>query len=102
MPFEPFEFMKKSMMMGLGMALKTQAEIEELTKDFINKSQMNEEEGKKFIDDMMKRYEKSRSDMEKQIKDSIAEYMAKADIASKKELDALKKEVEELKGLCKK
>ena len=96
----PFEFMKKTMMTGLGMALKTQAEMEELAKEFINKSKMNEEEGKKFIDDMMKRYEKARDDMAKQITDSIADYMAKADIASKKELDALKKEVEDLKKAC--
>ena len=96
----PFEFMKKTMMTGLGMALKTQSEIEEMTKEFINKNKLNEEEGKKFIDDMMKRYEKARDDMENQIRNSVAEYMAKADIASKKELDALRKEVEELKKAC--
>lgn len=96
----PFEFMKKAMLTGLGMALKTQAEIEEMTRELINKSKMSEDEGKKFIDDMMKKYDNARKDMEKQIKDGIADYMTKADIASKKELDALKKEVEELKKAC--
>ncbi|GAB6097329.1 hypothetical protein JCM14469_35830 [Desulfatiferula olefinivorans] len=93
----PLEFMKKAMMTGLGMALKTQSEIEEFTREMINKSKMSEDEGRKFIDDMMKRYEDARKDMEKQIRDGIADYMSKADIASKKELDALKKEVEKLK-----
>lgn len=93
----PMEFMKKAMMTGLGVMLKTQAEFEEMTKEFINKTKMSEDEGKKFIDDMMKKYEEARDDMTKQIKKGIAEYMTKADIASKKELDALKKEVEELK-----
>ena len=40
----------------------------------------------------------TKKDVEKKIRDAIAEYMDKADIASKKELDALKKELEELKA----
>ncbi len=96
----PFEFMKKAMMIGVGLAMKTQAEIEELTKEFVDKTKMSEEEGRKFFDDMVKKYEDARKDMEKKIRDGIAEYMDKADIASKKELDALKKEIEELKQSC--
>jgi polyhydroxyalkanoate synthesis regulator phasin len=97
----PLEFMKKAMMTGLGLALKTQSEIEELTREMIKKSKMSEEEGRKFIDDMMKKYEDARKDMEKQIKDGIADYMSKADVASKKDLDALKKEVDKLKKASK-
>lgn len=93
--------MKKAMMTGLGMALKTQSEIEEMTREMIKKSKMSEEEGRKFIDEMMKKYEDARKDMEKQIKDGVADYMAKADVASKKDLDALKKEVEKLKKASK-
>jgi polyhydroxyalkanoate synthesis regulator phasin len=96
----PFEFMKKAMMIGVGLAMKTQAEIEELTKEFVDKTKMSEEEGRKFFDDMVKKYEDARKDMEKKIRDGIAEYMDKADIASKKELDALKTELEELKKAC--
>lgn len=96
----PFEFMKKAMMIGIGIAMKTQSEIEEMTKDFIDKTKMSEDEGKKFIDDMVKKYEEAKKDMEKKIRDGVAEYMTKADIASKKEFEALKKEVEELKKAC--
>lgn len=96
----PFEFMKKAMMIGIGIAMKTQSEIEEMTKDFVDKTKMSEDEGKKFIDDMVKRYDEAKKDMEKKIRDGVAEYMTKADIASKKELEALKKEVEELKKAC--
>ncbi len=96
----PFEFMKKAMMIGIGIAMKTQSEIEEMTKDFVDKTKMSEDEGKKFIDDMVKKYEEAKKDMEKKIRDGVAEYMTKADIASKKELEELKKEVEELKKAC--
>jgi len=96
----PFEFMKKAMMIGIGIAMKTQSEIEEMTKDFVEKTKMSEDEGKKFIDDMVKKYDEAKKDMEKKIRDGVAEYMTKADIASKKELEELKKEVEELKKAC--
>lgn len=93
----PIEFMKKIMMTGIGLAVKTQAEIEELTKEFIDKARMNEDEGKKFFDDMLKKYENAKVDMEKKIRDGIAEALEKTEFASRKELNALKVEVEELK-----
>ncbi|MCE5209972.1 MAG: hypothetical protein LLG40_00240 [Deltaproteobacteria bacterium] len=93
----PFEMMKKIMMTGIGMALKTRSEMEAMAKEVIKKSKMSESEGKKFIADVTKKYEKARKDMEARIQKGIADYMASADIASKKELNALKKEVNNLK-----
>lgn len=93
----PFELMKKIMMTGIGLALKTRSEMEAMTKDIIKKSKMGEAEGKKFVDDVMKKYEKAKKDMDQKIRKGIADYMAEADIASKKELNALKKEINNLK-----
>jgi len=93
----PFEIMKKVMLTGIGLALKTRSEMEALTRDIIKRSKMSEAEGRKFVADVMKKYDKARADMEKQIKKGIAEYLAQADIASKKELQALKQEVQRLK-----
>ncbi len=93
----PFDFIKKTMMTGIGMALKTQAEFEEMTKAFIDKSRMSEEEGRKFIEEMLDKYKDAKVNMEKQIEKSVKEMIGKADIASSKELKALKEEVEKLK-----
>ena len=93
----PFELMKKVMMTGLGLALKSQSEMEALTKDLIKKSKMGEAEGQKFVDDVMKKYEKAKKDMELKIRKGFADYMSEADIASKKELNALKQEIKNLK-----
>jgi polyhydroxyalkanoate synthesis regulator phasin len=93
----PFELMKKVMMTGLGLALKSQSEMEALTKDLIKKSKMGEAEGKKFVDDVMKKYDKAKKDMENTIRKGIADYMSSADIASKKEVESLKQEIKKLK-----
>jgi polyhydroxyalkanoate synthesis regulator phasin len=98
----PFALMKKVMLTGVGLALKTQSEMEAIAKDIIKQTKMGEEEGKKFIADIMKKYDKAKTDMEKKIQKGIADYMASADIASKQELNALKKEVNNLKKARKK
>jgi polyhydroxyalkanoate synthesis regulator phasin len=98
----PFEIMKKVMMTGIGLALKTQAEVEAMAKDMAKKTKMGEAEGKKFIDDITKKYEKAKKDMEAKIRKGIADYMSEADVASKKELNALKQEVKNLKKTRKK
>jgi polyhydroxyalkanoate synthesis regulator phasin len=98
----PFELMKKVMMTGIGLALKTQAEVEAMAKDMAKTTKMGEAEGKKFIADISKKYEKAKKDMETKIQKGIADYMSSADIASKKELNALKQEIKNLKKTRKK
>ena len=93
----PFEFIKKTMMTGIGMALKTQTEFEEMTKSFIDKSRMSEEEGRKFIDEMLDKYKESKQNMEKQIETAVKKIIEKTDLASNKDLKSLKDEVEKLK-----
>jgi polyhydroxyalkanoate synthesis regulator phasin len=98
----PFELMKKVMTTGIGLALKTQSEVESLAKEMIKKSKMSEAEGKKFVADLTKKYERTKKDMETKIQKGISDYMSSADLASKKELNALKKEVANLKKARKK
>jgi polyhydroxyalkanoate synthesis regulator phasin len=98
----PFELMKKVMMTGIGLALKTQSEVESMAKEMVKKTKMGEAEGKKFIADMTKKYDKAKKDMETKIQKGIADYMSSADIASKKELNALKQEIKNMKKTRKK
>ncbi len=98
----PFEFIKKTMLTGIGVALKTQAEFEEITKSFIEKTRMSEDEGKKFVEEMMDKYQDAKVSMETQIEKSVKKVLESADIASSKELNALKEEVEKLKEELKK
>lgn len=60
----PFELMKKVMLTGIGLALKSQSEMEAMARDIIKRTKMGEAEGKKFVDDLMKKYDKARVDME--------------------------------------
>jgi len=88
---------KKTMMTGIGLALKTKDEVEDWARDLVSRGELSENEGEKFVDELLKRYDEAREDLEKKIEKVTKEIMKKARVASMDELDSLKKEIEELR-----
>jgi len=88
---------KKSMLTGIGLALLAKDEVEDLAKEFVNKGKMSENEGMKFLEDLQKRYEETQKKLEDRVKETVKEFMKKADVVTGDELKGLKKEIRELK-----
>ncbi len=93
----PIDIFKKVLLTGIGLALKTKDEVEELAKEYITKGELSEYEGKKFIDDLLKRYDEAKDKLEEKVENSVRNFLKKSDIATKAELEELKKEIQELK-----
>ncbi len=91
------DFMKKYMMLGVGLAVKTKEEVEKLAKDMINQGKMSETEGRKFMDDLFKRYDESKKVLEEKVDKLVQSSMKKSGLARQSEVEDLKKEVEALK-----
>ncbi len=91
------DLIKKTMMAGIGLALKTRDEVEELVKDLVNKGTMSEQEGKRFLDELLNRYDEAKDKFEERIENTVKKFLKKADIVTGDELKALKKEIRELK-----
>lgn len=94
---EILDFTKKAFLTGIGLALTAKDEVEDLARDFEKKFSMGEEEGKKFFEDVQKRYEDTQDKLEARVEKSVKEFLKKADIVTTDELKALKKEIRELK-----
>lgn len=88
---------KRALLTGIGLALTAKDETEELAKELGKKLDLNEEEGKKFLKDIQKRYEETQDKLEARVEKSVKEFLKKADIVTSNELKALKKEIRELK-----
>ena len=58
---------------------------------------MNEQEGEKFLAELLKRYDDAKDKLEEKLEASIKKILKKADIVTSDELKALKKEIRELK-----
>ena len=91
------DLIKKVLLAGIGLALKTWDEVEALAREMIDKGKMSEAEGRKFLNDLQKKYEETQKKLETRVEKSVQGVLKKADVATTAELKALKKEVRELK-----
>ena len=96
------DIIKKALLTGIGLALRTKDELEELAKDYVNQGELSENDGKKFLDDLTKRYDDAKEKLEEKIEASVKKILDKADIATKEEVNELKSEITLLKDSIKK
>jgi polyhydroxyalkanoate synthesis regulator phasin len=92
------DMMKKALMAGIGLALKTKDEVEEIAKELIQKGKMSEKDGKKFLDDLMARYENAKSNMDAWVENAVQNLMRKGKLVTRDEINELKKEIRNLKN----
>ncbi|HAO21494.1 MAG: hypothetical protein BWK80_05635 [Desulfobacteraceae bacterium IS3] len=91
------DFMKKYMMLGVGLAVKTKDEVEKMAKDLMAQGKMSEQEGRHFMDDLFKRYDESKKVLEDKVENLVEKSMKKAGFARQTEVETLKKELQEVK-----
>jgi polyhydroxyalkanoate synthesis regulator phasin len=94
-----FDLMKKSLLTGIGLALKTWDEVEEMVQDIQKKNEMSESEGRKFLDEAKKRYEEAQSKLEKRVETTVKDLLKRTSLVTADELKDLKKEIRELKSV---
>ena len=91
------DFIKKTMLTGIGLAMKTKDELEEWVREIVKKGEMSENEGKSFLDDLKKKSKEAQKDFEDKIESKFKDLLKKADIVTHDEVNDLKNEIEELK-----
>jgi len=92
------DLIKKSMMAGVGLAAKALDEVEDLVKDFEKKGKMSEQDGKKFLKDLQRKYEDAQGKVEAKIEIAGREFFKKVNVVTSDDLGGLKKEIRELKN----
>lgn len=96
------DFIKDVFYLGAGAAFVTKEKLEELKKELVEKGKMTQEEGKQFVDDLLKKSEKSKKDLEKRIQDTVIEQMKKMNVATGDDIADLKKQIRELRKMVEK
>jgi polyhydroxyalkanoate synthesis regulator phasin len=93
------DLIKKTLLAGVGLALKTWDEVEDLAKELVDKGKMTEKDGSKFLNDLQKRYEETQKKLETRVEKTVQDFLKKANVVTSDELKAVKKEVRELKKM---
>ena len=91
------ELVKKTLLTGIGVAALSKEKIEILAKEVVEKGKLTEQEGREFVDQLLNKSEEAREELQAQIEAKVKAVLEKMDLAKRSEVDALRKEVEELK-----
>jgi len=96
-----FDIIKKVMLTGVGLAAMTKDKVEELARDLAKKGKLSEKEGKKLVDDLLKKSETAKKDLEKDIEKVVKNTMKKMNLARAEDLSNLTKQVKKLEQTLK-
>lgn len=91
-----FEYLKKSLLTGVGLALRSKNEIEDLAKEFAKTSKMSQDEAKDFLKDCQKKYENAKTDFDTKIEKTMEKILSKLDLPSKSDIKTLNKRIDDL------
>ena len=93
-----FESLKRTLYAGVGLAFLTRDKIEELGKRVAEEARLNESDGKKFIDEMLKKSEDAKSAFEKAVQSGVDAALEKLEIPRRAEVKALEARVKALEA----
>lgn len=90
------EMLKNVVYAGIGAAFLTKEKIEELKGDLIEKGKMSQEEGRQFVDDLLRKSEKAKDQLDLWINKRVEDRVNQLNLATKDEVAELKRKIEEL------
>jgi polyhydroxyalkanoate synthesis regulator phasin len=93
-----FETLKKTLYAGVGLAFLTRDKIEELGKRMAEEAKLNEADGKRFIDEILKKSEDAKATFEKAVNSAVGTALGKLDIPRSSDLKALEARVKALES----
>ena len=93
------DLIKKTLLAGIGLALKTWDEVEDLAKELVEKGKMSEKDGSNFLNELKERYEDTQKKLEARVEKTVQDFLKKANVVTSDELKAVKKEIRDLKKM---
>ena len=91
-----FDLIKKTMLTGVGLAAMTRDKVEALAKELAEKGKLTEKEGKELVDDLLKKSDKAKNDLEAQIEKVVKKIMKKMNLASREDIFKLTERIKKL------
>ena len=91
-----FDYLKKSLLTGVGLALRSKSEIEDLASEFAKHSKMSQEEAKQFLGECQQKYEEAKSGLDQTIEKTIEKVLSRLDLPSKSDIRALNERIDKL------
>lgn len=92
-----FDTIKKVAFTGMGVAALTREKVEELAKELIEKGKLTEQEGEKFVKEMVTRAEESKAALKSETEKIVTATLSKIPLAKQDDIQQLKNEIKKLR-----
>ncbi len=96
-----FDFIKKSMSVGLGLAFLTKEKIETIAKELSERGELEKKDVKKFIEDLSEKSEEARKKVDGRIEKIVKAVLEKVNLVSRDDFLNLEKQVKKLEKALK-
>lgn len=93
-----YDIARKALLAGLGV----QEKVKEFVDDLVKKGELNENEGARLMKEWMDKAKSSTQDINRMVSEGMSSGLDKVNIATKSDLDALTKKVQQLSVRLKK
>jgi len=92
------EIFRKMALFGIGAIAISQEKIEEFAQEMVKKGDMNREEGKKFVMDVLSEKDRQRKEVEEKIGKKVKEVIENSGVAMKKDTEDLSRRMEKIEA----
>ena len=92
------DLIKKTLLAGVGLAFMTKEKAEEAAKMIVKETKIAEGEGKKFVNDLIKKSEEARAGVEKLVNSAVETTLTKLDLPTKAQVKRLEERIKELEA----
>lgn len=93
------DLLRKTVLIGIGLAYMTKDRIEEVAKSLSEESNLTEEEGRKLAKDLLNQSEEAKRNLETRIDRVVKSALGRLDIPSRQDLQKLESRLEGLEKL---
>jgi len=90
------DVLRKIGLFGIGAIVLTQEKLEELTKEMVEKGEINREEGKKFVREVLSEKDRQIKELGDKINQKVKEAVERSGAATKKDIEDIKTRLEAL------
>jgi polyhydroxyalkanoate synthesis regulator phasin len=91
------DLLKKALSLGLGALLVSKDKIEDVVNELVKKGELGQEEGKNLVNELIEKGEASVNEVEVKIEKIVKSVTEKFDLPTRKELNEIKSEIEQIK-----
>lgn len=99
MEAENKELLKKIAYLAIGIFSPESSHFNEMVDGWIEKGKMTEEEGRKFVEDVMEKAKSVKSDLEKSILEQSQSFYQNIHVATTDQIEALENRISKLEAL---